>query len=179
MEDRKTREITFDEGLGLTCDASGAESPAAEAAVSEAAEAAVSAENKQPDGPSELEALREENRRLKAEREREEKFREEAAALCALVPECDASALPEEVLAEYEKGVPLDAAYALWDRKRVLRELAERENDRLNAEASTGEMTGDGQGDGSFTLDEIRRMPRSEVRRCLDRIYHSLESGRR
>ena len=133
----------------------------------------------QPDEADELEALRRENRRLKAEREREEKFRTEAAALCTLFPECDAAALPGEVLADYGKGVPLDAAYALWDRKRALRELSERESDRLNAEASTGELTGDGQGDGSFTLDEIRRMPRNEVRRYLDRIYRSLEGGGR
>ena len=139
----------------------------------------------QPDEADELEALRRENRRLKAERERKilermgASSRTEAAALCTLFPECDAAALPGEVLADYGKGVPLDAAYALWDRKRALRELSERESDRLNAEASTGELTGDGQGDGSFTLDEIRRMPRNEVRRYLDRIYRSLEGGGR
>ena len=163
MEDKKTCGITFEESSG----------PNGEVTKVEAAQKETS-----PEEPSELEALREENRRLKAEREREDRFREEAAALGALFPECDAAALPEEVLADYGKGVPLDAAYALWDRKRVMRELAERESDRLNAEASTGEMTGDGQGDGSFTLDEIRRMPRGEVRRCLDRIYRSLEAGR-
>ncbi len=148
-----------DEKTGMTAPAAG------EAAVTE----------KQPD---ELEALREENRRLKTEREREERFRNAAQALCALFPGCDTASLPEEVMADYEKGVPLDAAYALWDRKRAVRESAQRESDRINAEASTGEIAGDGQGDGSFTLDEIRRMPRSEVRRCLDRICRSLENGR-
>jgi len=143
-----------------------AESDAASEAVTE-----VMAEMTQ----KELDALREENRRLRHEDETRKRFTEESEELLLLFPEAQTDALPEEVKANWEKGMLLAAAYALWDKRRILAETNAEASNRLNAAASPGPVTNDGSGEGNFTLEEIKRMPGSEVRKYLERIYRSLE----
>lgn len=123
----------------------------------------------------ELAALREENERFKAEAERKARLEAESEELQLLYPEADVTALPDEVAENWEKGMLLAAAYALWDKRRSVAEANAETANRLNGEASAGPVANDGSTDGSFTLEDIRRMPRAEVRNYLDRIYRSLE----
>jgi len=123
----------------------------------------------------ELKELREENRRLKSEAEARARFEKESEELLLLFPEAQTDALPEEVTESHKSGIPLAAAYALWDKRRILAETNAEASNRLNAAASPGPVSNDGSGEGSFTLEEIKRMPVGEVKKHLERIYKSLE----
>ena len=123
----------------------------------------------------ELAELREENARFRAEAAKLKRLESESEELKLLFPDADTEALPDEVKENWENGMLLAAAYALWDKRRLLAEANADTANRINAEASPGPIENDGSGDGSFTIEDIRRMPRSEVRNYLDRIYRSLE----
>ena len=122
--------------------------------------------------------LKAENERMKALLEKAERLRNEGDELKLLFPEADVETLPDEVNADWEKGIPLAAAYSLWDKRRQVAKANADAANRLNAEGSPGPIENDGAANGHFTLDDIRRMPREEVRNYLDRIYKSLESRR-
>ena len=124
---------------------------------------------------AELAELREENERFKAESAKAKRLEAESEDLKLLFPEAYTDALPDEVTENWENGMLLAAAYALWDKRRLLAEANADTANRINAEASPGPVDNDGSGDGSFSIEDIRRMPRSEVRNYLDRIYRSLE----
>ncbi len=124
---------------------------------------------------AELEALREENARLKAEMEKAARLEREGEELKLLFPEANVEELPDEVKRDYNGGMLLAAAYSLYDKRRKVAEDNAKASNRLNGESTPGDIENDGQGDGSFTLEDIRRMPREEVRNYLERIYRSLE----
>jgi len=146
-----------------------------ETAVSEAYDTAADAAEVVEIPADELAALREENARYKAEAARKSRLDAESEELLLLFPEADINALPDEVGENWENGMLLAAAYALWDKRRKTAEVNAETVNRVNAEASPGPVTNDGSTDGSFTIEDIRRMPRLEVRNYLDRIHRSLE----
>ena len=70
-------------------------------------------------------------------------------------------------------SVPLSAAFALSERKRVRLEEAARESNQLNRSRSAGEVC---QGvSGYFSYDEVKNMSRAEIRENYNNILLSMQ----
>ncbi|MBQ9085593.1 MAG: hypothetical protein IJY47_00230 [Clostridia bacterium] len=127
----------------------------------------------------ELLRLRSELALLKEKLARKE--REQARALAELeefnllFPEVSVKQVPESVWDHVKNGIPLSAAYALYEKKNVAAErLAERVN-RKNASMSPGIAGKDTVGE-YFSPDEVRAMSQKQVRENYTRILESMKS---
>ena len=85
----------------------------------------------------------------------------------------DPSASAADNPAAERSGVPLSAAFALSERKRVRLEEAARESNQLNRSRSAGEVC---QGvSGYFSYDEVKNMSRAEIRENYNNILLSMQ----
>lgn len=99
------------------------------------------------------------------------KARRELASLFTLFPDVKMEEIPEEVLLS---PLPLDAAYALYDRKKtLLRERATQKNAE-NAAMSAGALVDHG-GEIYYSPNEVRGMTPSEVRHSYQDILRSMQ----
>ncbi|MCL2518987.1 MAG: hypothetical protein FWF15_10535 [Oscillospiraceae bacterium] len=113
---------------------------------------------------NQLEAYKQSEKNLAEEKE----FRE-------LYPDVEIEDLPDEVSGHTDEGLPLAAAYALYERKQF---MANKKADKVNlenAQKSPGNIKHDGTNDGTFTFEQIKKMSADEVRRNYDSIIASLE----
>lgn len=112
-----------------------------------------------------------------AELERELAARDRNSAqkkeLRELFPDADPDALPDSVAEQYEKGVPLAAAYALYLHIQSLERRRAEEQSRKNAHLIQGELGGNTQ-NVYFTADEVRAMSRDQVRINFESILDSM-----
>ena len=113
-----------------------------------------------------LRALVTEQKRVAAEPVVTETFR-------ALYPGIGEADIPDAVLEEARGGLPLEAAYALYERRESLRRRAAEEANRKNAGNSWGKT--EGGGDGFLSPDEVRKMSPSEVHRNYQQILSSMK----
>ena len=131
-----------------------------------------------PPNPTEqLEQLRNELKALRAEiaarNERLAKLGAEYAEFQTLYPNTSLDALDESVMADVRRGIPVAAAYALSERRRIRAEeqaaLSNAENSRRTAGAihATDE--------DYYSPDEVRKMSRSEVRENYPKILASMK----
>jgi hypothetical protein len=120
--------------------------------------------------------LRAQNEALRAEWEQERTARAEREEFCALYPDVDLRSLPEEVLSH--STLPLAAAYALYARRCALADERAAQANLQNAQKSSGRAHHDGESDGEYSLDEIRRMTPRQVRTRYQTILHSLKKSR-
>lgn len=120
---------------------------------------------------SELEALRAEIGRKEEENSR---MLSEYSEFSALFPDVTLDSVSESVWENVKRGVPLAAAYALYDRKN---HLAEREaalaNER-NRAASAGSVGG-APTEEFYSPAEVRAMSREEVSANFDKITASMK----
>ncbi len=112
-----------------------------------------------------------------AELEHELEARDRSSAqkkeLRELFPDADPENLPDSVAEQYEKGVPLAAAYALYRHiQNIERERAD-EQSRKNAKLIPGELGSNAQ-NVYFTAEEVRAMSRDQVRMNFQSILDSM-----
>ncbi|MBE6529244.1 MAG: hypothetical protein E7680_01410 [Ruminococcaceae bacterium] len=126
--------------------------------------------------PQELGQLREELNRLREEiRSSRKALIEQEAELEEfrdLFPDASLSALPDVVLSDIQRGVPLAAAYALNERRsQRLAKIAESAN-AANRARSSGSAEGDSV--GFLSPAEVRNMTPTEVRKQYRQILLSM-----
>jgi seryl-tRNA synthetase len=126
------------------------------------------------DTPDETLSLRTEIERLQGEiarlTELQNRRGQELDEFCTLFPNVSLSELPPEVRQQTESGVPLAAAYALYEKREALR----RENSKKNAEHSWHSMK-DGAGGEYYSPSEVRSMSQKEVHKNYKKIMESMK----
>ena len=132
-----------------------------------------------PDRDSdELNGLRREVDRLRtllSDRNLDHARREvEHGEFSTLYPNVRFEDLPDDVLLDVGRGLPVTAAYALSERRRVLREEAASRSNRDNRARSAGAL-GRAETD-LFSPEEVRAMSAAEVRANLEKIRRSMQS---
>lgn len=94
-------------------------------------------------------------------------------AFRALYPDVGREELPDEVWEAARGGLPLEAAYALYERRESLRRTAAEAVNKKNAAVAWGRA--DREEDGFLSPDEVRDMTPAEVRANLARITASMK----
>ena len=130
------------------------------------------------DTPDEISALKRELDLLKKELEEKktafEKMNREIGEFGEIFPNKSVNSIPDSVWESVKAGIPLAAAYALYEKKTSARlEAAERINSK-NSELSTGPV-GRSTTENFYTPDEVRSMSRSEVRKNYSKIIESMK----
>lgn len=158
-----------------------------EESFAEAATAEPSVEPSEPLSQEEI-AQEEDTQALKAEidrlrtlldqRDREQKrAMEEMAEFSRLFPTTSVAGIPPEVWQEVESGIPLSAAYALYEKRSRIDRLHAEEINRRNARLSAG-SAGASTPNEYLTPEEVRAMSPSEVRENFKRIRESMKKWR-
>lgn len=124
--------------------------------------------------PDETAALRGEVEALRAELAAERRLSGELREFCALYPEAAVETIPETVWERVRAGVPLAAAYALHERRRVCAAEA-AEAARASGAARSSGAIGGGMGEMLYTPAEVRAMSGEEVRRNYALILKSMQ----
>lgn len=91
-----------------------------------------------------------------------------------LFPSVSVKNLPDEVLSSLGKGIPLAAAYALYEKKSEMARLSAEAINRANAKKSAGRAGTDTAGE-YFSPDEVRAMSQKQVRANYTRIRESMK----
>lgn len=120
----------------------------------------------------EIAALEGELERRKAEVDRAAR---EYTEFKALFPDADPDALTGEVLELMKEGVPLSAAYALYEKRAERRNADAALRNARNTGASFGSVGKPPESD-YFTPDEVRAMTRNEVRANYQKIIRSMKN---
>ena len=91
----------------------------------------------------------------------------------SLYPGVTEDTIPDAVWEEARSGLPLEAAYALYERREALRRTAAEAVNKKNAQGAWGRA--DTEADGFLSSDEVREMTPEEVRANLARITASMK----
>lgn len=124
--------------------------------------------------PDNTSALRAEIERLQGEVTRlsdlQTRSRQELDEFCSLFPGVPVSGLPDEVQKQVDGGVPLPAAYALYEKREAMRQSATRKSAERSwhgmRDASSGEY---------FSPAEVRSMSQKEVHKNYKKIMESMK----
>ncbi len=92
-----------------------------------------------------------------------------------LFPKTSSDQVPPSVWEEVASGIPLAAAYALYERKSCQAILAAEEVNARNARLSAGRAGTDTEQE-FFTRDEVRAMSPAQVRQHYKKIRRSMQS---
>lgn len=120
----------------------------------------------------EIEQLRSE---LEHKKQEEEKATQELEEFHRLFPNVAVREIPAPVWNDLQNGIPLSAAYALYEKKNRMDAIRAEEINRQNAERSSG-RAGRGTAGEYFSPDEVRAMSRSEVRANYRKIVESMKT---
>lgn len=127
-----------------------------------------------------LEQLRGELTRLRAEIAAKDAFLDRVGAECeefhALYPEAALSELPDGVWRDVGRGIPLAAAYALAERRRAYTAQQAAISNRENGARSSGALEPTEK--DYFSPSEVRAMSQSEVRTNYQKIMRSMQKWR-
>lgn len=104
---------------------------------------------------------------------REERISNEYAEFKSLFPGVSVSELPDSVLSSVKNGVPLSAAYALYERRRAMSESVASGVNQKNRELSFAVKNGK-TSEIYFSPDEVRQMSPSEVKANYSKIIDSM-----
>lgn len=125
-----------------------------------------------------LEDLRAEVERLRLaleDKQREnERVLEEIGEFTELFPKKSLESVPEEVWDKVKSGVPLAAAYALYEKKAEAQAAFTEEVNRKNAERSSGAV-GREVGSIYYSPSEVRKMSAAEVKKNYAIIIESMK----
>lgn len=94
-------------------------------------------------------------------------------AFRALYPHVTEEEIPDTVWEAARGGLPLEAAYALYERREAMRRSAANEVNRRNARGTWGRA--ETEADGFLSPDEVREMSPAEVRANYARIMASMK----
>ena len=126
-----------------------------------------------------LETLRAELSRLRAELENRrasfERISGELEEFGSLFPAVPLSSVPDSVWQSVKGGVPIAAAYALYEKKMAALEAEAALTNRKNSSASTGPVGSEPTAE-YFSPDDVRAMSREEVRKYYPKIIESMKS---
>ncbi len=125
------------------------------------------------DAAHELAGLRAELKALKDFFSLQKRQDEELAAFRELYPDTPLDTIPDRVWEEVKGGLPLAAAYALAERRRAREEALAASQDARNRQRSAGPIRGSDAEE--YSLEEVRRMSRGEVRAHLSGIRRSMQ----
>lgn len=135
----------------------------------------------EPSSEEEVATLKAEIDRLRAlleQKEREQKrVMEEMDEFSRLFPNTSVRQIPDEVWQNVDAGIPLSAAYALYEKKSRIDRLHAQEINRQNAERSAG-SAGVHTPNEYFSPEEVRAMSPSEVRENFKKIRESMKKWR-
>lgn len=121
----------------------------------------------------ELEKLRQELTDLKTELQNLHRTREECAEFAELFPDTPIDKLPDAVWEDVGRGIPVSAAYALFERRSARAKKVAEEVNRKNRSRSSGAL-GSAR-EGFLSLSEVRAMSPAEVRKNYQRILQSMQ----
>lgn len=138
----------------------------------------VEEESTESSEPDEISILKAELDSLKKELDEKksafERMNRELGEFSELFPEKAVSSIPDSVWQSVKAGIPLAAAYALYEKKTAARlDVAARVNSKNN-ELSTGAV-GRSTTENFYTPDEVRAMSRSEVKKNYSKIIESMK----
>lgn len=133
-------------------------------------------ENEEPI-ESEIETLRKQNEELMRELEERKKLtsrlESEISEFSDMFPDVPLGDIPDGVWAEVKSGLPLSAAYARHERKRVIEEKRAEKANNSARESSSGSVSGST--DYYYTADQVRKMSASEVKKNYSHIINSMK----
>ena len=134
-------------------------------------------EDNQSDGPA-VEQMLEELRTLREEllekRKAFEKISRDIGEFEEIFPEKSVGEIPDAVWESVKAGIPLAAAYALYERKNALRASTAQSANKANSARTTGAI-GRETTENFYTPDEVRAMSRAEVRKNYSKIIESMK----
>lgn len=117
-------------------------------------------------------------KKLIAEKENEQaKILGELGDFNRLFPDATIKNVPESVWRNVEQGVPLCAAYALYEKEEAMRQFHANEINRRNASLSAGKAGRDTAAE-YFSPDEVRTMSQREVHENYEKIRRSMQTWR-
>lgn len=119
----------------------------------------------------ELKALREE---LLEKRKAFEKMSRDISEFEELFPEKNVNEIPDSVWESVKTGIPLAAAYALYERKNAIRRDTAESTNVENRSRTTGSIGRDTT-DSFYTPDEVKAMSRAEVKSNYSKILESMK----
>ncbi len=126
----------------------------------------------------ELERLRREVSELRCELERREQessaILNELSEFSKVFPDTNPEKIPDEVWDRVKGGVPLAAAYALYEKKTEAHARRLRELNEKNAEKSSGSLR-DGGNEMYYSPSEVKKMSAAEVRQKYNIIIESMK----
>ena len=130
----------------------------------------------------EIDALREEISTLKkalADKEQEQqKAMRDLHEFNTLYPEKSVKDIPADVWRSVEEGVPLSAAYALYERKNHMDRFRAEQINMQNAARSAG-VAGKDTASEYFSPDEVRAMSQKQVHDNYKKIVESMKRWNR
>ncbi len=133
-----------------------------------------------PEPASELECLRRELSQLRSEMETQKRALDrmgaECAEFCELYPEQSPGDLPDEVWENVHRGIPMAAAFALYERRRTRIEEAAKLLNAENKSRSSGSV--ESSKGGYLSPDEVRAMTPAQVRANYQSILLSMQKWR-
>ena len=136
-----------------------------------------SSEADQASSEDRLECLRNELTQLRAEIAARDELLARIGGECEefrmLYPDTALSALPDSIWEDVRRGIPIAAAWALSERRRMLTAQKAEEYNRLNDARSSGALTGTEP--DYFSPTEVRAMTQSEVRANYQKIMRSMQ----
>ena len=110
---------------------------------------------------------------LERQLEENERNSTEKKELRELFPDADPENLPDSVAEQYKNGVPLAAAYALYEHIKKVERMRAEEQSRKNARLFHGEL-GNNTQSTYYTADEVRAMSRDQVKSNFSSIIDSM-----
>ena len=129
---------------------------------------------------TELECLRRElnllREQLHGQAEELKRIGLEYAEFCDLYPDISTEELPDQVWENVRRGIPLSAAYALAERRRLRTEEKARLLNEKNRNRSCGAI--ENASSGYLSPDEVRAMSQAEVRANYQNILLSMQKWR-
>ena len=127
---------------------------------------------------NETEALKNEiselRKKLEAKEKEQETILSELGEFERLFPETSVKSVPDEVWKKVEGGVPLCAAYALYEREKNLARNHANEINARNSSLAAGKA-GKGASEEYFSPEEVKRMSQREVHRNFSKIKNSMK----
>ena len=171
MEDKiQIEQETIEESVELSVD---------ESVITDEAESEeVEVENSDEKELSETELLRLEVEELRAKLEKKEsedaRMFAEIGEFSELFPEKKLESIPEEVWNRVREGIPLAAAYALYEKKTEMKNKLVGMVNEQNAHKSSGSIS-HSRDDLYYSPDEVRKMSASEVKEKYNIIIESMK----
>ena len=137
----------------------------------EASEESISAETNVKELLAEIERLH----GLLDEKEREQtRILSELGDFNRLFPDIAIKNVPKAVWQQVERGIPLCAAYALYEKQEALMSFRAKETNEKNARTSAGVAGKDTAGE-YFSPEEVRAMSQKEVHENYSKIKNSMK----